>query len=114
METLKDSVPSRKSLLKRIEKLEDAIFKGEIVEVTHELPGIPRQVIVETVETATVSNQKEDIGWSPIGGLPEATYFMPPKDYKDSEGTLIAGMVPRNQLPPHVLQHFNNLANGNG
>ena len=100
-----DCVPSRKKLMEKI---------NEIVGVLNENSQLPKtsEPVLSVSEPITKPEETESLsfeGYSPVGGNPEAIYFMPPPGvgHVESDGTVIQGMIARNRLPSNVLQHFN-------
>lgn len=99
-----DCVPSRKKLM---EKLNEVI--SELNNLNKEEP-----LAVSALAHRDIQQTHPLIfdGYSPIGGVANATYFMPPAGvgHVESDGTIIQGMISRNRLPAHVLNHFNTLS----
>lgn len=125
-----EGVPSRKALMRKQDEIIDVLNAWTAEEETETPAPVetpPEQTATAEPATATntvamgaeiskgASPENTFEGWAPVGGKPDATYFMPPKNYVDpADGTPIAGMVPRNQLPQPVLAHYNALSQSNG
>ena len=105
--TTPDCVPSRKKLM---DKLNEVIAEINIVMENNKQDSLPISTPVQEAQ-ATVAPLSFE-GYTPIGGIANALYFMPPAvvGHVESDGTVIQGMVARNRLPAHVLNYFNTLS----
>lgn len=101
--TTPDSAPTRKRIWAKV---------NELIEAHNAVHAVKKEVVVsepvKPVEPEPIAVLSFD-GYTPVGGSVDARFFMPPPGigHVDTDGTVIQGMISRDSLPVHVLQHFN-------
>ena len=108
-----DKVPSRKALARKLDEV-IAHLNGNSQSL-----GSPIKMHHEELNPQPEPPRSTELffhGFTPVGGKPDAAFFMPPAGFmeKNADGTEtpIAGMIPRNALPKEALDHYTLLAQG--